>query len=645
MNGIDSMDSLGIPPEHNVLKQSEERFRLLVEGVKDYAIFMLDPEGYITSWNEGAQRIKGYTAVEAIGRHFSMFYPKEKIDERWPEQELEYAIADGRFEDEGWRMRRDGTRFWANVIITALYDESHTLLGFSKITRDLTERRQNEERLRQSEERFRLLVESVKDYAIFMLNPEGYITSWNEGAQRIKGYSADEAIGRHFSMFYPQEKIDERWPEQELEYAIADGRFEDEGWRLRKDGTAFWANVIITPVYDSDGVLRGFAKVTRDMSEKKRIEALELAERRMTEFLAMLSHELRNPLAPIRNAVYLLQIKEVDDPELRWSRDVIDRQVTQLTRLVDDLLEISRMTSGNIRLQMEPVELGSIIHSAVEAAGPLIDTRKHRLELDLGRTPTMLTGDMTRLTQVFVNLLNNAAKYTPEGGTITLSAECRDDVVEVRVKDTGVGIAPDFLRKVFDLFTQGERTLDRSEGGLGIGLTLVRRLIEMHGGTVEALSKGLGHGSEFLVRLPYVPPVKREGDGGDDHETLPAEAPPLRVIVVDDNVDAAKSMQIFLKMWGFDARTAHDGMSAINLVKEHRPDVVLLDIGLPKVNGYDVAAQIRALPGGDAIGLIALTGYGQDEDRRRSREVGISHHLVKPVDPNKLREILLSMRK
>lgn len=499
--------------------------------------------------------------------------------------------------------------------------------------------------LRHSEERFRLLVEGVKDYAIFLLDPEGYVSSWNLGAERIKGYRADEIIGRHFSVFYPPERIEEKWPEHELEVAQKDGRFEEEGWRLRKDGTTFWANIIITALYDEHGKIWAFAKVTRDMTERKRIEALETAERQMTEFLAMLSHELRNPLAPIRNAIYMLQMKHLDDPELRWSRDVIDRQVTHLTRLIDDLLEVSRIISGSIRLQREQWDIAAIVTGAIESTRPLMDARRHTLEVILPSRALLVHGDSTRLVQVLVNLLNNAAKYTPEGGRVTLSVTEQENRVRISVHDTGAGIPADLLDKVFDLFTQGERTLDRSDGGLGIGLTLVRRLVEMHDGNVQAFSAGPGQGSEFVVDLPLV----NEATEGEDQETeavqkKAAKQHDFRVLVVDDNMDAATSMMMFLKIWGYNARIAHDGISALETVKAYHPHVVLLDIGLPGLNGYEVAERLQQSGKLEHMVLIALTGYGQEEDRRRTEAAGFLHHLVKPVEPAMLEKLLVSIR-
>jgi PAS domain S-box-containing protein len=502
------------------------------------------------------------------------------------------------------------------------------------------------EDLRRSEERFRLMVEGVRDYAIFMLDPEGYVQSWNLGAERIKGYKAEEIIGHHFSEFYPEEAINRGWPQYELAEARAKGRFEDEGWRLRKDGTSFWANVIITALYDSDGELRGFAKVTRDMTDRKRMESLEVSERRMLEFLAMLSHELRNPLAPIRNAVYMMNYKEIADPELKWAIDVIDRQAAQLTRLVDDLLEASRVTSGNITLHRERLDISAVITRAVEGSRPLIDARHHRLEVVMPDEPMMVEADLTRLIQIVVNLLNNAAKYTPEGGDIKLWVDHYDGVLRIHVRDNGTGIAPESLRHIFDLFVQGERTLDRSEGGLGIGLTLVRRLVEMHGGNVSAFSAGPGKGSEFVVTIPRVTDKSAKAASGDvanDHKNT--RTPGLRVLVVDDNRDAAISMEMFLKAWGYDTCVVHDGQTALETAREYHPDIVLLDIGLPGLSGYEVAEQLRGFPGGEKIEVIALTGYGQEEDRQRTQGLGISHHLIKPIDPHKLRDLLAAVKK
>jgi PAS domain S-box-containing protein len=480
-------------------------FQRLVEGVRDYAIFMLDPGGHVMSWNPGAQRIKGYAPSEIIGEHFSKFYPQDAIDRKWPQYELEMAVKQGQFEDEGWRVRKDGTRFWANVVITPMVDDDGALLGFSKVTRDLTERREHEERLRQSEERFRLLLEGVRDYAITMLDPEGRVTSWNSGAQEILGYEAAEVLGRSFDMFMTPEDRAAGRPAEELRAATLNRRFEDQSWRVRKDGSRFWADVVVSALDDGHGHLRGFAKVTRDLSDQKRLENLQEQGRHLTEFLAMLAHELRNPLAPLRNALSVMSMSgEEMTPRIAWSHGVMDRQLAQLTRLVDDLLDVSRVTRGKLRLKTQAMDLNEGLARAIEAARPLFDERRQRFEASVSPARLEINGDPTRITQVLVNLLNNAAKYTPEGGRIEVASFAENGNAVVRVKDTGIGIAPQTMEHIFDLFAQGERSLDRAAGGLGIGLTLARRIVSMHGGDITARSEGVGRGSEFEVKLPMM---------------------------------------------------------------------------------------------------------------------------------------------
>jgi PAS domain S-box-containing protein len=492
------------------------------------------------------------------------------------------------------------------------------------------------------EDLFRLLVEGVKDYAIFMLDVEGRVMTWNTGAERIKGYKSDEIIGRHFSCFYPPERIEQKWPQQELAYARAEGRFEDEGWRVRKDGSLFWANVVITALYDASGQLRGYGKVTRDMTERKKMEALEDGVRHMNEFLAMLAHELRNPLAPMRNAIEIMSMKQLDDPSLEWSRAIIDRQAEHLARLVDDLLDTSRITSGKIALQKAPIAIADIVARAVEANRPLLDARGHVIDVSLPSEPMFVTGDLLRLSQVVLNLLNNAAKYTPEGGRIWLTAERLASEAVIRVCDNGVGIPADMLEQIFELFMQGDRALDRTEGGLGIGLTLARRLVEMHGGTLVALSDGFGQGSEFVVRLPLLANDHATASVHTNESDQPAAKALCRVLIVDDSRDSADSMAMLLAMWGHEVRMTYDGPDALAAAAEFRPDVVLLDIGLPGLDGYEVARRLPAATGSARAVIVAMTGYGQDEDRSRAFAAGMHHHLIKPVDSAALQAILAS---
>lgn len=610
-------------------------FRNLVDTVVDYGIFMLDTRGHIRSWNAGAQRIKGYTADEVIGEHFSIFYTPEAREAEWPAEELRRAERLGRFEDEGWRLRKDGTKFWANVIITALRDAEGALTGFGKVTRDLTERRRHEEALRESERRFRLLVEGVTEYAIFMLDPQGHIQSWNSGAQLIKGYSAEEVIGRHFGMFYTPADLASNLPARELTTALSAGRAEEEGWRLRKDGSAFWANVVISPVYGDDGKLSGFAKVTRDMTERRRLHELENSSRRMNEFLAMLAHELRNPLAPIRNAVTVLQLEPSPSPVVRGSRDMIDRQLSHMTRLVDDLLDAGRLTTGKIQLKKQELLYNPIVARAVEAVRPLMDARQHKLTVDIPAHDIHVTADGTRLTQVLQNLLVNAAKYTPSGGRVEIRVWLEGRNLWTSVRDNGEGLAETELKTIFELFAQGTQATGARESGLGIGLTLARSLIEMHGGVLAAESTGLGHGSTFSF---YLPGAQMESHAQAANDTS------HRFLVVDDNRDAADSLAEILRLLGGTVKVAYDGESALAVARHFMPHAALVDLGMPGMNGYQVCEALRALPAGVDMVIAAVTGFGTEEDRQRTFSAGFDAHLTKPVEFGNLQTLLESMR-
>jgi PAS domain S-box-containing protein len=611
-------------------------YQLLVEQARDYALFLLDRDGRIMSWNLGAQRLKGYAAEEIIGRHFSTFYTREAIESRWPEHELKVATAEGRFEDEGWRVRKDGSRFWANVVITALRDEHGQLLAFSKITRDLTDRKLHEEALRQSEERFRLLVEAVVDYAIFTLDTEGVVTSWNRGAERIKGYRKDEIVGRHFSRFFLPEEIRAGKPWEELATARREGRAEVEGWRVRKDGERFWARAVVSAIHDDAGQLRGFAKVTQDLTDQRHLQDLEKAARHVNEFIATLAHELRNPLAPIRAAVQVMAKAPAGAQETL--RQTIERQSAQLARIVDDMVDIARITRGAVTIEHAPVELAEVARRAVEAAAPLIEAARHELEVDLA-PGVVVDGDVNRLTQLATNLLNNAARYTPEGGHIAVKVSAEGGEALLRVRDDGRGIEPDLLERIFDMFVQGRTPLKRMAGGLGIGLALSRKIAELHGGALEAASEGPGKGSEFTLRLK----LAREQAGEPARAAQPAlrpKSPGERVLVVDDNVDAAATLEMLLGSLGYQTRVVHDGASALAAAKQFKPDVVLLDIGMPGLDGYEVARRLRAMKSGRALRIIAVTGWGQEADRHRSREAGFDVHLVKPVEPGELLRVL-----
>ncbi len=473
----------------------------------------------------------------------------------------------------------------------------------------------------------RLFLDGVQEYAIFMLDPSGRVLSWNHGAERLFGYRAEEAIGQPLARFFVPEDVRAGRPETEMRGAEAHGQVAAENWHVRKDGTRFWATEVTTALRDEQGRRHGFAKVMRDATDRKHLEtelrrqAEELAEsnRRKDEFLAMLSHELRNPLAPVLNAVQILRHAPHNSAVVQRAGGMIERQVKHMARLIDDLLEVTRFTRGKVHLRRERVDLGVIAGSAADALRPRM--RDRGLQFVVTVEPAWVEADPARLDQVISNLLDNAAKYTDPGGRVELSAARDGNWAVLRVCDTGMGIAPEVLPRVFDLFAQADKSLDRERGGLGVGLTLVKGLVALHGGTIEVHSAGPGRGAEFVIRLPAAPPGPQ-----------PASAGGLRILVVDDNVDAATSLAALLGMFGHTVETAHDGARAVEAARTGAFDVLLLDIGLPGMDGYEAALRVRSIPGVKRPLIIAVSGYGFDHDRSRAREAGFDHHLVKPVD-------------
>jgi PAS domain S-box-containing protein len=666
-------------------RDSEDRFRLFIESVVDYAMFMLDPDGRVASWNAGAQRIKGYTEREIVGQHFSIFYSKVEATSGKCERELEIAKSEGRFEEEGWRFRKDGSQFWANVVITAVHDKAGRLLGFGKVTRDLTERKRGEVELRKSEERLRLMIASVKDYAIFSLDPTGRIATWNPGAARLKGYSAEEIIGQHFSRFYPEEDIRAGKCEMELEHAARLGRFEDEGWRIRKGGSQFWANVVISPIRDGDGTLLGFAKVTRDLSERKRHEEeritlarveearrvaeasqhrlqslaedlrvardkAEQATRLKDEFLATVSHELRTPLNAILGWARMLHDGALGPEKTARAIDTIVRNATAQNQIIDDLLDVSRIITGQLRLDVEMVDINQIVTAAIEVVSPAAEAKgvviQPLLDLDAG----IIKGDGGRLQQVMWNLLSNAVKFTPRGGRIHVMLHRDASSVGIEIADTGKGIAADFLPRVFDRFAQQESSNSRKTGGLGLGLAIVKHLVELHGGTVEAHSDGDGTGATFVVKLPLAPlrasrPTPPESAAPSQEFSFPAELAKLKILVIDDEPDARELVRAVLERAGAEVMLASSAAQALEVVRSHKPDVIVSDIGMPGEDGYTFIRNLRALPreGGGCIPAIALTAYARADDRRKALLAGFQNHAAKPIEPQELMIVIANL--
>ena len=539
----------------------------------------------------------------------------------------------------------------------ALREMNEALLVSSVRQHELAEQAWKAEvSVRDSERLYRTLFD-LCPVAVYSCTPSGVIQEFNRRAAQL--WDREPAVGDtdqrfcgSFKLFRPDGSFlpHEQCPMAEVLSGKISEVSDAEVIIERSDGSRVIVVVNIRPLKNERGESTGAINCFYDITERSRLErktheqadALADLHRRKDEFLAMLSHELRNPLAPISNAVQLLRLQENEDPLQQHARAIIERQVAQLTRLVDDLMEVSRITTGRLQLRQDRVVVESIVERAVETTRPLLDQRRHELTVSLPPQPIWLRADADRLEQVVVNLLTNAAKYTDEGGQIGLTVEQRGDECVLRVRDTGVGIAPELLPRVFDLFTQAKRSLDRSQGGLGIGLALVQRLVEMHGGRVEAFS-ALGQGSEFVVRLP----IERTPEEAQPPST-PKEADgligaSLRILVVDDNTDSAQSLAMLLKRFRHHVRTADDGPTALEAADQFRPNVVLLDIGLPGMDGYEVAKAMRRQAAFHDVTLIAMTGYGQESDRARSREAGFDHHMVKPADFAKLRQILANV--
>jgi len=960
-----SLARANVELQHRIdaLKVSEERFRLLVDGTKEYAIFLLDPAGKIVSWNPGAQRIEQYQAEEIIGQPYSLLLTPEDVETGKAQSQLQIAADEGKYEEEGWRVRKDGSRFWASVLITALRDDAGQLRGFAKVTRDMTEHKQAEEvrhrlleeaaarraaetyadRISEEREKLRITLDSIGD-GVITTDAEGRVASLNRVAQALTGWGeeargasledvfqivneqsrqivenpvdkvlregcvvglanhtvliakdgserpiddsaapicgedgklhgvvlvfrdvaerrkADDAVRAseerlRLALDAGQMAVSERnlvtgklwWsdsveamyglppgsfggtmeafaqlmhpedrPKMDRAVALAleqKGEYDVEFRATWPDGSQHWiANrgkvfcdergapqriigvrtdvtarkrnendarflakasstlatlidgqstlnqlaTLAVPTFadwctidllDDNGALNRLAVVhvdpakvelaqelqrryppdpaesqgvwqilrsgepelvseitdqllseritdqellrilqglglrsyvgvplrakgqnlgvltfisaesgrrygasdlalAQDLADRAAIaidnarlyEELREADLKKNEFLAMLAHELRNPLAPLRTALEIMRLVASDPEALQQTQAMMERQVRQLVRLVDDLLDISRISRGKLELQKDRVELAPVIVTAVETSRPLIKGGEHELTVEIPDAPIYLNGDATRLAQVFANLLNNAAKFTPSRGRISLTVALQESEVAICVRDNGKGIPAEMLDRVFEMFTQVDRSLEGTQGGLGIGLTLVRRLVYMHGGSVSVESAGPGQGSEFTIRLPILLASEEQDSNSDG--VAPAATHQRRILVVDDNRDAATSMARMLELLGHQTCLAFDGPEAVEAADKFRPEVVLLDIGLPKLNGYDVARKIREQPWGREIVLIALTGWGQEEDQRRSHEAGFDFHLTKPVSIEKIGQLL-----
>lgn len=741
----------------------EDRFRLMVENIEDYAMFMIDLDGFIASWNRGAERLTGYSDLEAIGRHFSMLYPKETLDREHAVHELTMAQLHGRYEEEGVRVRKNGSHYDAQIIVWRIDNHEGKTVGYAKITRDFTalkKAQQREAQLFESENRFRLMVESIDDYAMFLVDTNGLIISWNRGAERLTGYSESEVLGQPFSILYPKDELPREHAIYELTMARANGRHEEEGHRVRKDGSVYDAQIIVWPVEDKSGEVISFAKITRDITERKAAEralrdseakfrtmtdampqmvwsalpdgkqdyinqqwfrftgadkaardsegwldfvhpddkarvreswrdslqhgndfeaqfrlqhmsgvyrwtlgralpvrndlkkiirwmgtltdiheqkraetTLHESARRKDEYLAMLAHELRNPLAPIRNSTQLLRRLSNTQEGMIGGLEVIDRQVAHMSRLIDDLLDVARISRGKIELRRETFELGELARQTANDFRTGYENKQISLGVDVADRPLWLFADPTRIAQALGNLLHNALKFTEAGGEvrISVSEELHNGKPfgVVTVADTGIGIDPHLLEQLFEPFVQGNQDLARSKGGLGLGLALIKGFANLHGGTAYARSAGLGRGAEFVFRIPLAASQAPERQLA----TITPKGAPLKIVLIDDNRDMVETLAALLSMDGHHVECAYDGTTGFELIKSAHPNLVLCDIGLPGgMDGYAVARKLRDDPDIQHTFLVALSGYGQEKDRKLAFECGFDDHLLKPID-------------
>ena len=627
----------GLEAETHERRQRDRELRReqeLLERVFDsipVIISIYDTREKVLRVNREFERRLGWSAADARERSLD--------DELFPDLAVRERVVDCRRRcSKDWTDVPVRTRFGENLQMswctTRLSDGNCLGLGI-----DITDRVRAEAELRLSESRFHHVADDAP-VMIWVSDAHARCTWVNRPWLEFTGRTMEQELGDGWKEgVHPDDRLRAREVfEQALRERVP---FTLEYRHRRRDDTYRWLENFGAPQSDADQAFSGYIGTCVDVTDRRVIEErLRNADRVKDEFLATLAHELRNPLAPIRNALAVIRNAPADSGEAMRARDIIDRQVHRMSRLVDDLLDVSRITRGIVPLRRERVTVAAVVADAIEASRPTIERKQHELRLHLPAESLVLEADPARLTQVLSNLLDNAAKYTGPGGTIEVAAWRDGDHAVLRVADSGIGIATDELSRIFEMFSRGGRS-ESGPGGLGIGLWLSRRLIELHGGSIEASSEGPGRGSQFLVRLPLAPEPSPpdpgpSGDWSDSQDRI-------RVLVVEDNADAAESMEMLLRQLGHEVWVAGDGRSGLSLAERERPEVVLLDIGLPELNGLEVARRIRRQPWGERMFLVALTGWGQEDDRRRSREAGFDHHLVKPVDPVTLANLLQSL--
>jgi PAS domain S-box-containing protein len=620
------------------LSRSEAFARGVVANSPD-CVNILDLDARLVWMSEQGLRLMEIADFELLrGVPWLEFWSIAK-DRRAAEAALELGKAGGVGRFEGYCPNGLGEAKWWDVAISAIPGPDGRPERLLAVSRDITDRRLAQEALRESEERFRNMADNAP-VMVWVSDRDGVFTFLSKSWSEFTGQSAPEGLGRGWTAAI--EEADRERVIETFEACNREGKgFGFEFRIVRHDGVPRWAMVAAVPRRSPDGRFLGFTGSIIDITERKQAEdALRLADRRKDEFLATLAHELRNPLAPIRNGLQIMRLAQGSGEPFARTQAMMERQLEQMVRLIDDLLDLSRISRGKVELHRTRVDIGTVLQSALETSRPVIEQFEHRLAVEFPSVPVLVDADVTRLAQVFANLLNNAAKYTPRGGRIMVMVEPGDGEVEIKIRDTGVGIPPDMRARVFEMFTQVDRSLERTQGGLGIGLSISKQLVEMHGGVISVESDGVGLGSEFVVRLPtasaeghVTPAIRRERPSG-------GRGAARRILVADDNDDSVWSLATMLRMMGHEVRTATDGLRAVMEAAEFQPDVIFLDIGMPNLNGYDACRRIRQETWGKSAAVVAVTGWGQDEDIARSMAAGFDSHLVKPVGFDALRALL-----
>jgi PAS domain S-box-containing protein len=618
------------------------RLRTTLASIGD-AVVTTNDAGKVDYLNEVAEALTGWSISEAAGQPLAdVFRIVNERTREIAENPVDKVLRTGGvvgLANHTVLLAKDGREIPIDDSAAPIRDQNGPIFGVVLVFRDVTEQR----RAQLSREHLAAIVHYSGD-AIVTKNLDGIVQSWNSSAQALFGYAAAEIVGRPFSTLIPEDRLGE---EVEILARLRRGQTSErfETLRRAKDGRLIPVAASVSPLRDEEGEVIGASSILHDITAvvatreelARQRELLQIADRRKDEFLATLAHELRNPLAPIRNSLQLIRGAASDSRVVASASAVMERQVDQMVRLVDDLLDVARISRGKIELRRERTTASAVVEQAVEMCRPISETRRHRVEICLPAESLVLDADIVRLTQAIGNLVHNACKYTDPEGRIQVSAERAGHEVEIRVSDTGIGIPPEKLPLIFGMFAQIDQSLERAQGGLGIGLTLAKQLVEMHGGTIEARSEGTGRGTEVIVRLPLGEPEHSGARSRPASGPLPARR---RILVVDDNTDSADSLSMLLRMNGHETREAYDGPQALATASEFQPEVVLLDIGLPRMNGHEVCRRLREQEDGRRMTIIALTGWGQEADRNLSSQAGFDHHLVKPVVMDELTTLL-----